>query len=133
MVGSFFEPGDWDKGQVCWSRATHVQPLVVRLVKMVVTLVIAQSDFEAKVWDASFIHQILTGQGKTPGSSTNPKALRHCAAQDLSYHCQRLHFYSRLCPFQADFDDKLTTKIHQTHQPSSLVDQKNYAWDRNEH
>ena len=77
MVGSFFEPGDWDKGQVCWSRATHVQPLVVRLVEMVVTLVIAQWDFEAKVWDASFIHQILTGQGKTPGSSTNPKALRH--------------------------------------------------------
>lgn len=24
MVGSFFEPGDWDKGQVCWSRATYV-------------------------------------------------------------------------------------------------------------
>lgn len=116
---------------------TYVQPLVVRLVEMVVTLVIAQSDFEAKVWDASFIHQILTGQGKTPGSIYyKPKSFASfflgpaSAAQDLSYHCQRLHFHSRLCPFQAVFDDKLTTKhISQ----AALLIKKHYAWDRNEH
>ena len=45
-----------------------------------------------------------------------PKSFASCflgpasAAQDLSYHCQKLHFHSRLCPFQAVFDDKLTTK-----------------------
>lgn len=82
---------------------------------MVVTLVIAQWDFEAKVWDGSFIHQILTGQGKLLDLLQTQKLCviffgPASAAQDLSYHCQRLHFHSRLCPFQAVFDDKLTTK-----------------------